>query len=39
MKNANKIDEFLENNEKRMGVGRKRDEVQNNITDNESTHV
>jgi transposase len=39
IKNANKIDEFLANNEKRMGVGRKKNEVQSNITDNESTKM
>ena len=39
IKNANKIDEFLDRNEKRMGVGRKKNEVQSNITDNESTKM
>jgi transposase len=39
IKNANKIDEFLESNEKRMGVGRRKKEVQSNITDNESTKM
>lgn len=36
LKNADKIDEFLANNEKRMGSGRRKTEVQSNITDNES---
>lgn len=39
IKNANKIDEFLANNEKRLGVGRRSKEVQSNITDNESTKM
>jgi hypothetical protein len=39
IKNAKKIDEFLKNNEKRMGVGRTKNEVQSNITDNESTKM
>jgi hypothetical protein len=39
IKNANKIDEFLASNEKRMGVGLKKNEVQSNITDNESTKM
>jgi transposase len=36
LKNADKIDEFLANNEKKMGVGKRKREVQSNITDNES---
>ena len=39
IKNANKIDEFLNNHEKRKGVGRKKNEVQSNITDNDSTKM
>lgn len=39
IKNANKIDEFLNNHEKRIGVGRRKNEVQSNITDNESTKM
>lgn len=39
IKNANKIDAFLSGNEKRMGVGRKKNEVQSNITDNDSTKM
>jgi len=39
IKNANKIDEFLNGHEKRMGVGRQKNEVQSNITDNESTKM
>lgn len=39
MKNAKKIDEFLENNEPRMGQGKRPKEVQSNITDNESAKM
>lgn len=39
LKNAEKIDEFLANNEKRMGKGRRPIEVQSNITDNDSTKM
>lgn len=39
LKNADKIDEFLATNEKRMGKGRRPIEVQSNITDNESTKM
>lgn len=36
LKNAEKIDEFLKNNDKRLGSGKRKTEVQSNITDNES---
>lgn len=36
LKNADKIDDFLKNNEKRIGHSRSKAEVQSNITDNES---
>ena len=36
LKNADKIDKFLENNEPRQGQSRSKKEVQSNITDNES---
>jgi transposase len=36
IKNADKIDKFLETNEKRIGHSRSKKEVQSNITDNES---
>lgn len=36
LKNAEKIDEFLSNNEERVGSGKRQQEVQSNITDNES---
>lgn len=36
LKNADKIDEFLATTEKRIGSGQKKNEVQSNITDNES---
>jgi len=39
MKNAKKIDEFLENNAPRMGQGKRPKEVQSNITDNESAKM
>ena len=39
MKNARKIDDFLENNEPRMGQGRRKKEVQSNITDNQSAKM
>lgn len=39
IKNANKIDDFLSHHEKRMGVGRRKNEVQSNVTDNESTKM
>ncbi len=39
LKQAKKIDSFLAENDKRMGVGRRPQEVQSNITDNESTKM
>lgn len=36
LKNADKIDEFLATNQKRLGSGQRKNEVQSNITDNES---
>lgn len=36
LKNAEKIDDFLANNDKRLGSGKRKNEVQSNITDNES---
>ena len=39
LKNADKIDHFLANNEKRMGNGKSKSEVQSNITDNESSKM
>lgn len=36
LKNADKIDHFLQNNERRIGNSRSKKEVQSNITDNES---
>jgi len=36
LKNAEKIDQFLASNNKRMGSGKRKKEVQSNITDNES---
>lgn len=39
LKNAEKIDEFLNGHEKRMGKGRRPREVQSNITDNDSTKM
>jgi hypothetical protein len=39
MKNAQKIDNFLSTNEPRMGQGRRKQEVQSNITDNQSTKM
>ena len=36
LKNADKIDDFLNNNKKRIGSGKRKTEVQSNITDNES---
>ncbi|MCS7488762.1 hypothetical protein UA24_20505, partial [Marinomonas sp. BSi20414] len=39
IKNATKIDEFLKNNDKRQGVGKRAKEVQSNITDNDSTKM
>ena len=36
LKNADKIDKFLSENEKRLGNSRSKSEVQSNITDNES---
>ena len=39
IKNATKIDEFLKNNDKRQGVGKRTKEVQSNITDNDSTKM
>lgn len=39
IKNAKSIDEFLAKNEKRMGVGRRKIEVQSNVVDNDSTKM
>jgi hypothetical protein len=39
MKNAKKIDDFLSTNEPRMGQGRRKKEVQSNITDNQSAKM
>ena len=39
IKNAKTIDEFLQSNKKRMGVGKRKKEVQSNITDNASTKM
>jgi len=39
MKNAKKIDDFLSTNEPRMGKGKRKKEVQSNITDNESAKM
>ncbi len=39
LKNVEKIETFLEHNEKRTGVGRRKTEVKSNITDNESTKM
>ena len=39
IKNANKIDDFLKNNEKKLGDGKRKTEVQSNITDNDSTKM
>ena len=39
IRNAAKIDEFLENNPKKLGVGKRKKEVQSNITDNDSTKM
>ncbi len=39
MKNARKIDDFLSTNEPRMGQGRRKQEVQSNITDNQSAKM
>ena len=39
MSNAKKIDQFLANNEPRMGKGKRPKEVQSNITDNESAKM
>ncbi|NRB42581.1 MAG: transposase [Pseudomonadales bacterium] len=39
LKNADKIDEFLKNNEVKMGKGRRPSEVNSNITDNDSTKM
>ena len=39
IKNAKTIDEFLQNNQKRIGAGRRKKEVQSNITDNDSTKM
>lgn len=36
---AEKIEKFLAENEKRMGVGKRKNEVQSNITDNDSTKM
>ncbi|NRB42845.1 MAG: transposase [Pseudomonadales bacterium] len=37
LKNADKIEAFLKDNEKRIGVGLRKKEVKSNVTDNEST--
>ena len=39
MSNAKRIDQFLANNEPRMGKGKRPKEVQSNITDNESAKM
>jgi hypothetical protein len=39
MRNAKKIDNFLSTNEPRMGQGRRKQEVQSNITDNQSAKM
>ena len=39
MKNANKIDDFLSTNQPRMGQGKRKKEVQSNITDNQSAKM
>jgi hypothetical protein len=39
MKNASKIDDFLSTNVPRMGQGRRKQEVQSNITDNQSAKM
>jgi len=39
IKNATTIDEFLNHNQKRIGVGKRKKEVQSNITDNDSTKM
>tara|TARA_B110000196_G_C21115562_1_gene650306 strand:+ start:91 stop:1647 length:1557 start_codon:yes stop_codon:yes gene_type:complete len=39
MRNAKKIDDFLSTNEPRMGQGRRKQEVQSNITDNQSAKM
>ena len=39
MSNAIKIDRFLTKSEKRLGVGKRKKEVQSNITDNDSTKM
>ncbi len=39
MKNAREIDDFLSTNEPRMGQGKRKLEVQSNITDNQSAKV
>jgi len=39
IKNAKTIDDFLQTNQKRMGVGKRKKEVQSNITDNDSTKM
>ncbi|NRA22998.1 MAG: hypothetical protein HRU08_00670 [Oleispira sp.] len=39
MKNAKKIDDFLSINEPRIGQGRRKQEVQSNITDNQSAKM
>lgn len=39
MKNARKIDDFLSTNQPRMGQGRRKQEVQSNITDNQSAKM
>ena len=39
LKNAQRIDEFLGENDRRMGVGKTRKEVQSNVTDNDSAKM
>jgi len=39
LKNAKKIDDFLSNNQPRMGQGKRKQEVQSNITDNQSAKM
>jgi len=39
LKNAKKIDDFLANNKPRMGQGKRKKEVQSNITDNQSAKM
>ncbi|MEE8056322.1 MAG: IS1182 family transposase [Pseudomonadales bacterium] len=39
LNNAKKIDDFLNDGERRMGVGKRKKEVKSNVTDNESTKM